>query len=210
MRTITKVYQVYKLDELSEEAQEKAFKEFCESEREFINEISDNIGTLDEFEKVFPIKIKEWQYDEYGTKNISFKFDYQTSETYLEDLSGIRLMKYIQNNYGHHLISKKTYYSEGNIMLEKKRVSRILYINDGCPLTGSIYDITILEPIFKFLKNPLPNMTFEKLMKACLNAWLDASIEEMKYILSLENFKEVCASEDYEFLESGEMYHGSN
>lgn len=199
MKKITVDYEVYSIDELSENAREKAYYSWL---RDFDYPwADDNRATLDKFENIFPIKVKNWEYG--YRKYINFEM---TCDDEIAELSGIRLLKYIYNNY-YDFLYKGRYYSirhcdENGKYSFKYKYSKVIKDN-SCPLTGYYMDDEILEPIYKFLKNPSPSITFENLMYKCLDNWLYACDKDYEYCTSMEYFIEESRDNGWEYFEDG-------
>ena len=198
MRTITKTYNIFLLGELPTAARETAYSEWL-STFEY-SWSSDNRNTLDAFERIFNIKVTNWSYDacEYSYR---FTSQYSAEE---EELSGIRLLKYLVNNYWHTLFKPRTYYLKGNF--KKQRKSRVL-TDSSCVLTGYCADEDILKPIYHFLNSPDTDTTLYDLMDKCLDSFFKSCRDDMKYQCSEECFEESCEANRYEFLENGKMYN---
>jgi hypothetical protein len=60
MRTETRKYEVYKVDELSDKAKENAYWKWLKG---FEYDASDNRATLKAFEEIFKVKVSRWNYD---------------------------------------------------------------------------------------------------------------------------------------------------
>ena len=198
MRTITKTYAIFPLAELSATARETAYTEWL---RTFEYSWSgDNRNTLDAFESIFNIKVTDWGYD---TCRYSYRFTshYSGEE---EELNGIRLLKYLVNNYWHILFKPRTYYLKGNF--KKQRKSRV-FKESSCVLTGYCADEDILKPIYDFLKSPDTDTTLYDLMDKCLDNFFKSCRDDMEYQCSEESFEESCEANEYEFFENGEMYN---
>lgn len=198
MRTAT--IEVYKIDELSESAKEKAFNKFCAND---CYNGDDNRNTLSKFEEVFPVKVTNY---EYGYHNyINYKF---TADDDIENLSGIRLMKHIYNNYFTDLFKGK-YFSKGKYINDqytyKYRHSKVMFEN-CCVLTGYCIDDDILEPIYKFLKKPEEHIIFTDLMYDCLQSWIYACNADYEAYYSMESFEDIARINEYEYTEDGEMF----
>ena len=198
MRTITKTYNIFLLAELSTAARETAYSEWL-STFEYPWS-SDNRNTLDAFERIFNIKVTDWSYD---TCKYSYRFTSQYSAEE-EELSGIRLLKYLVNNYWHTLFKPRTYYLKGNF--KKQRKSRVL-TDSSCVLTGYCADEDILKPIYHFLNSPDTDTTLYDLMDKCLDSFFKSCRDDMEYQCSEECFEESCEANKYEFLENGKMYN---
>lgn len=203
MRIENVAYKIYTYEELSKEAKEKAFHDFCCDDDYPWGE--DNKTTLEEFEKIFPICNVNW---EYGNR-VYFNMD-MDADTEIKELSGIRLLKYLWNNYSNKLYKGKYYSTKGYYDLNKKyhykyRYSKVIK-DTSCVLTGYYMDDIILDPIYKFMSNPSENITFYDLMQKCLNSWVNACNEDFDSYYSEENFKELCEANEWEFLSDGKMY----
>ena len=197
MRTITKTYDIFQLAELSAAARRTAYDEWLKGFDYSYSSVNQN--TLDAFERTFNIKVYDWFYDIY-------KYSYRFTSHYSgeeENLKGIRLLKYIVNNYWHILFKPRTYYHKSNH--KKQRKSRI-FMDDSCVLTGYCADEDILKPIYDFLKTPDTHTSLYDLMDKCLDSFFKSCRDDMEYQCSEANFEESCVANDYEFLENGEMY----
>ena len=95
MRTITRTYDLFQLAELSAAARDTAYNEWLRTFEYGWD--SDNRNTLEAFESVFKVKVNDWSYD---TCRYSYRFTSRYSGEE-EELCGIRLLKYIVNNYWH-------------------------------------------------------------------------------------------------------------
>lgn len=194
MRTISKVINLYKLEELSKEAQERAYNKFLENNYYIWS--YDNRETLKEFERVFDVNVKSWEYDEY---RYGFSLVFPNDDKRIE-LYGEKLSKLIMNCYWEHLFVGKVYYKN-----KRRRRSRILKTND-CVLTGYIGDYFILKPIYDFLRKPDKYTNFEDLMNDCVDSFFSYCQKDLEYYNSYANFEDVSKSNDLEYLEDGEIY----
>jgi hypothetical protein len=200
MREVT--MKVYSVEELSERALSRAYDNWCMNSDYPCNE--ENVKTLLEFERVFPIEVIEWQYSG-GYKYIRF---HMTCEDDVADLEGFRLAKYIWNNYRHNIYNGK-YYCKGKIIDGKYHcVSRRSKVNleEGYNLTGYDIDYDILKPIWDFLDSPKPNVTFRDLMEECLESWVNACSDDYDSYYSILNFIEIAKVNKWEFYEDGSMF----
>lgn len=178
MKTIQKEITVYTYNELSDEAKEKALQNNYESEY-FWND--ENRATLNEFEKVMPVNVHNWSY---GDRGEGVQFDVADE---LENLMGVRLYKWIVNN-----IDAKYYNKDAK--------------DGSCPLTGYGADCNILKELVAFMQHP-SDIDAETLFGRCFDAWVTGCKEDMEDYYSEESFKEMCESNEWTFLESGEMYN---
>jgi hypothetical protein len=67
-------------------------------------------------------------------------------------------------------------------------------------------DDDILSPLYAFLKKPY-STTFSDLLQECLENWLSAVCADYDYCNSREAIIEDIESNDYHFLENGDIYH---
>lgn len=211
----TKEIKVYKLDELSEKAQELAHHQYLVGEMEY-PWAEKNRQSLQEFERIFPVKVKDWEYGCRSFINWSYEGDEEARE-----LSGVRLLKFIYNNYYLHITKPKFLKSFDGEM--PKNISQIdldirgkkgasgHYYNvysklwRETDLTGYCMDYALLKPIEDFMKNPSDRVTFEGLLGDCLESWVSECEKDYEYACSFEAFKETAEANEWEFLENGEM-----
>ena len=189
----TKQTTVYGITELPEEAQETAYYEWLNGHCYFWAD--DNEKTLNAFVNVFPVKIKNWSYGG-REQGVNWEFAEPEYDYQICDMSGIRLLKYLYNNYFTDLFKGK-YYHKG-----KSRHSRIIR-EHCCVLSGYCIDEDILQPIYDFLKKPCKNTTFEDLMGECLENWVIACAKDQEHSTSMEAFIEDCEANGMEFTISG-------
>jgi len=200
---------IYTIQELSEKAKEKAFNDFCNTDLFPFG--SDNEKTLTEFVKIFPVKVNKFSY---GNGNYFIDFEF-TGDLKIENLKGIRLLAYLQNNYFSSLFTGKWYYGEkywANVTpknkdsrLKYKRQSKVLF-SDCCTLTGYYIDQDILSPVYDFIKNPLEKTTFYDLMRRCLKKWITACNTSYEDYFVMDNFLDMSESNDWEYTEEGDLY----
>lgn len=187
---------VYKFQELSPKVQEKVIEQF-QNEDWLYSWQDENNETLKAFEKIFPVIVRDWEYGG-GRTDINFKFLIDEDH---ENLTGIRLMKFIINNYGGFLWKKK-YLKH---VKGKARYSRIQK-EASCALTGYYMDEEILEPIYNFLKKPKDGVTFEDILRDCLWSWVHACEKDWEQAYSRENIEEMLEANEYEFTAGGGVW----
>ena len=197
MRTETRKYEVYKVDELSDKAKENAYWKWLKG---FEYDASDNRATLKAFEEIFKVKVSRWNYDA-CTYNFQFISNYSGEE---EELCGVRLLKFIVNNYWHSLFKPKTYWHKKDF--HKQRRSRISVTND-CVLTGYCADMDILKPIYDFLKVPDKHTNLYDLMNDCIDSFFRFCRDDVEYASNEEAFERDCEANGYEFLSNGEIFN---
>ncbi|KGN81948.1 hypothetical protein HW49_03470 [Porphyromonadaceae bacterium COT-184 OH4590] len=195
MRKETITFNVYQIHELTVEAKENAYNHWLNQ----FNYIWDyeNRKTLEQFEQIFNIKANKWSYD---TDSYYYRFTSYYSKKE-DNLKGIRLLKYLVNNYWTYLFVPKTIW---NRSYKKKRNSRV-FVTDDCVLTGYYMDYEILRPLYDFMKAP-DNTTLYGLMNKCLDNFFNACKDDMAYMVSEEAFEDDCLENNSEFLLNGELY----
>jgi len=197
MRTETITRTLYSINELSEDAQEKAHEAWAAAADYPWAE--DNRRSLEAFCKIFPVNAISW---EYGYRDsITGNYDRIESQE-VADLSGFRLQRYVFNNYYYHLMTPKTYRSRRPGSTKKRR-SRINWEPED--LTGYCIDYDITAPIFEFLRSRKPSGTLEDLLNDCLNAWLSAVSKDYEACFSFEYFIDHAEANEYEYDEDGEQ-----
>ncbi len=211
MRTIRT--KLYKFNELTEEAQENAINQFRNSER----------YNQDYFDEVIE-----------SVKSVCELFDLQTGRkwtdirvSHIEDnileLKGVRLYKYIVNNYWGSLYKPKFLGSIGDNKVIKHRMSKTNFydMNKGarvnssnfihsniqfdncCTLTGVCYDNDILNPVYDFLKKPDLSTTFEDLTQEIESA-INKTFDNTETWLNSDEFiKDEIEANEFEFTEDG-------
>ena len=196
-----KTINVYKFNELSDAAQ---YNVYANSNADFSDCCADEYReTLKVFEKTFDIRILDYSVDGYSN---SFRYAMINDAP---DLEGVRLAKYVWNNYARY-ITKGKYYSTPGKMVNgrytyKHRYSKIILEMENCPLTGVCYDCAILQPIIDCLHYKKLFSSYDELIKECLTAFFDAWEEEVCYNNSFEYFKEwVADNDDAWYTENGE------
>lgn len=188
--------ELFTFNELSDNAKAKALNDFNYSEYNF-----------------------DYIYDDANNTLKVFKDTFYNNDSNINELEGLRLYKYIINNYYdilfkpkfigslkkdapvYHKQIKITKYKNGNI--SNFYYSKVLKIN-SCVLTGVCYDDDILKPIYEFLKSPY-NINFNKLISYCIDN-LEKSIQnEIDYNYTDESKAEYLNENDYYFTVDGKM-----
>lgn len=215
MRTIrTKIYQ---FNELNDDAKNLAIENYRNNNLTFDFIYSDAEKTVNAFNNVFGIRSGRNSWLDFNASNID--------DSILE-LKGLRLHKYIVNNYFKDLFKRKFYNSFGDnkkvyhpcvkinlYNMEKgARVnssnfyySRIQFV-DSCVLTGMCYDDDILQPIYNFLKFPNENTNFEELINECFNAMRKTLNDEESHMNTDQYITEEIEANEYEFTKDGKQF----
>ena len=197
MKTVTRNYEVYEVNELSNEARQRAYNNWLSNSCDYPYWDEDS-DTLDEFTRLFNLRVKKYECSAY---DYTYSLESLNDEE-IDELSGLRLYKYLVNNFWCYLFKHKRYYHKDYFVNRKKRLSNIFYTN-CCVLTGVCSDEAILEPIYDFLKKPNEGTNFLSLMYECLESFFKYCRECIKDYESEENFIEICKENDYTFLSNG-------
>lgn len=206
---------VYSVTELTEQAQQKAYEHWAQS-----NDYpwaDENRSTLNEFEKIFPIKVKNFEYGGGGSPFVNWEFQ---GDDNVEELTSHRLATYLWNNYRRQIFKGKYYgrlvdtFPNGNkIPVSKEhpigqrhvlRYSKVI-IENSCVLTGYGMDEDILQPMYKFIDKP-DDRNFKDLIEDCLHSWATACDKDYDHCNSMEYFIDHAQGNDYEFTEDGERF----
>lgn len=194
---------VFTFDELSAQAKENAYHNWLHDGH--YGWANDNEKTLEVFANIFPVTITDWEYG--YRKHIRYVFN---ADDDIENLSGVRLMKYLYNNYEHILFKGRYYSTPGKYIngkyTYKHRYSKIIK-DTFCVLTGYYIDNSILKPVYNFLKKPSKHVTFADLMRDCLQSWVTACNNDYEACTSMEYFAELCKANEYEFTAYGTAWH---
>ena len=202
IETITRT--IYKWDELTPAAQKYAW----ENGPDFSDDHDDEYAaTLAAFENAFDIKVYRYNIGYPGT---TFAFVSAWPATDCPENNPLRLARFIWNNYAAR-ISKGKYYSKCSCDADgkhtfKHRYSNVTFEMDNCPLTGVCIDYDILQPVIDCLHYKRLYNTYDDLMTDCLESFFRAWECEIEYNQSFEHFAEMVETNNYEFLETGEIY----
>ena len=187
---------LYKFDELSDEAKEKAIKnyknKYCEEIGIFWQE--DNFNSIKAILNFFDVKIKYFEIDFSSAARsfINWEFTSEYNEE-LKNLFGARLFKYISNNY----IGKKTG-SFNSVFDGKHDMGRCLF-------TGYCADHDIISPVIEFLEKPTKYINFEDLINNVIYAGFKYIENDYNYQNSDEAITEEILNKDLYFNASGKI-----
>ena len=195
------IISIYEVSELSPQALNRAFNRWLECDP--YDRGGDNESTLDRFTEIFGVKVTSWSY---GGSNRHVRFNANVFD--YDDLTGERLRRWVINNY-HDRVHKGKYYSKlvysGDKPTYKKRYSNVMQTRD-CVLTGYYLDMDILQPIYDFMDYKRNFETYDELIEACMDAWLDACEADYEDMTSERAFIEEAEANEYEFYEDGTRY----
>lgn len=208
----TETINIFYFDELSEEAKQKAIEKVRYSDM--------NLGQYDADEITDSVK-KVLDLFNLKTGNRYSDLRWQHIESDILELSGIRLYKYLINNYGPDLfkpayvkllnreiktrafICKKGKSSNGEIYTQLFKKWKF---NNDCVLTGVCFDNDILQPVYDFLARPDKSTTFEDLFKGIESAIEKTYEDSEEYCNSDDYIKDIIENNEYEFYEDGTQY----
>lgn len=173
---------LYKFEELPDDVRKKIVDAKCFDVMYDVMEFHDTElrDTLKKFEEIFGISVS---YEVgYCNHSYSFSFDeavYQNDwrddfeyEISANDVKGKLLLRYLNGKYydirSRKYFSTRGYYDENKKYHYKFRYSRVMWEEGNCPLTGVCYDCDILDPIWKWHKNPDWNLSLYDLIDKCL------------------------------------------
>lgn len=222
---------LYKFDELSEEAKQKVIEE----ERwnimgQCMNAYGDDYKkTIQTFEDLTDTEIYDWRVG-YETYNFRFRFKYNDpiyehpidykSNIYPEELCGKLLFRYINNNIMPY-ITKGRYFSTLGKYVDgeykyRSKYSRVMFdYKDSCPLTGACYDLYILKPMIDYYNawcTYPEDFSLEDLIRQCYDNFFDSWHEEYRYWADNEDaIREELHHNQYEdqlYYENGDVYVG--
>jgi len=207
MRTVRT--KIYKFEELSEDAQQKAINKH--------REVMDNDFIYDDTHKVVEAFNDVFETKEGRNSWLDVYTDHM--EENILELKGLRLQKYLWNNYKNQLFKGKYYslwskkdisykYHKNGCPVLKSRYSKVLKQN-SCVLTGMRYDDDMLQPIYDFLeKRNFSNctITFYHLINDCFDELRKTVENEIDYRNTDDAIIEEIKANDYEFTENGNIF----
>lgn len=208
MKTIT--INLYKFNELSEEAKKTAIDKYRNKHDNYFyyDEIIESVKKLID---LFNLK----------TGNTYTDLRYSHIDDTILELSGVRLYKYILNNYGSKLftpkykkmidreVKSKAYICKVNTSKRTGEEYTFLYdkqkTDNSCVLTGVCFDDDILKPVYDFLKNPTNSTNFIDLISE-IEAAIQKCFDSTEQWLNSDEFiTEEIENNEYDFTEAGEV-----
>lgn len=207
MRTIR--IKLYKFNELSESAKEKAINDWRDKNN-YDSSFEEIEGSVKAVIKLFNLKTgRTWE-------------DIRTShiDDCILELKGVRLYKYLVNNYYSDLFKPKYIKSLDGIRKGKQFVFEVNknykgefytmilsknFVSNSCTLTGVCFDMDILQPVYDFLEKPDANTTFEDLIRDIEGAISKCYRDTEEWINSDEYITETIEANDYEFTQDGKL-----
>lgn len=117
MRTVQRTYTLFGIAELEDEARQRAYTDWLAKGNDYPY-ASENCDTLEAFCNLFRIVCTNYRYD---SCTYAYRF-YTKHEADTEELSGVRLLAYLYNNFHAELYKPKVYWTKDR---KKRRRSRI-------------------------------------------------------------------------------------
>ena len=207
---------VYKFDELNETAKQKAiewYRDGNSSDSFYADEIIYSVKAMAE---IFNLK--------FGSEYTDIRCSH-IDDNILE-LQGVRLYKYIVNNYWGSLYKRKFLGCIGDNKVIKHRMSKtrfydmnkgarvnssnFIYSNvqfsNNCTLTGVCYDNDILQPVYNFLQHPDKSTTFADLISDIESAVTKCFNDNEEWVNSDEYITETIQANEYESTADGRRF----
>lgn len=172
---------IYKFSELSDEAKQVAIDSWREQGHEYVWG-SEAIETMKKFAEEFNIYVEDWQIG--SARHGSYiHFSVETVQMGETEMLGIRVFKYLQNNYQDEIKSF-----------------------EDASATGYCFDCDIIQPMLDFMKRPDRAITLHEIFEECFDAFIEAWVVDCEYQDSDEAISETIEINDYEFTKDGEVY----
>ncbi len=218
MRTIRT--KVYKFNELNDDAKQKAIENYRNNNLNFDGIYYDAKNTVDAFCEVFNVKTGNRSWLDCNTSNINDD---------ILNLTGLRLRKYILNNFGTTLYKRKylktgentKMFKNAHRMMRQKEIksginkglfypvyySNIFVVGNDCNLTGMCYDFDMMQPIYDFLElRSFDNTNFDDLLNSCFDAMRETLKEEENHMQTDEYISEEITINSLEFTKDGKQF----
>ena len=200
MRTIER--QIFRYDELSEQAQQVAIESMREgiSSGRIESDSYDYRNTLDKIENIFGVKVYDWSVDEC---NFYFRFEFTHIEEETENEPRL-LLRYLNTNVLPCIDNKKRYYSK---TAGASRKSRILCNNsyEYC-LTGCWCDSAIDNALNNIKQSVKNKVNAREFVNSILEGFFEQWRNDYEFAISDECITEEIEANDYEFYENGKPY----
>lgn len=172
----TKEVQIFKYEELDDEAKENA-RDWYRSAGDCYSWGEENLDSLKAWAEWFHVKIRDYSLGGSDNRSQGVKFEVNIDSN-VDDLRGVRLWKWLNNQF----IFPK--------------------LDGSCPFTGYGFDETLLDPIREFMKRP-SDLSYFELMKECIEAFCSAYAADVDYSYSDEAVEENIIANEYEFDSQG-------
>ena len=191
----TKVFKFY---ELSKEAQEKAFEDWLGyAQYPYYDDYNES---MKKFIEMLNGKIQVSSVTSYVSYNSYFDEE-------VENLSGVRLAKYLWNNFGEEIFRPEHYYGNYNPGRKIKVLKSKIHYKYECPLTGCYTDHSLLDPMVEFMRKPIVGVTMLELLDDCFGTFVREIKNSVDDWFCMEVFNDECEVNDWEFYANGDRYY---
>lgn len=204
---------VFKFDELSDEAKQKAIQWYRQGEQQDCFWLDEFVTTIKAACKAFDAPLADWSIDPTDRHRCTWKNDYGTHHYYYlvrDTMTGIRLRTYLINNYYDLLFEGKPY---GKYQQDKNgkwfypHRSKVIFKETDCPFTGFGGDEDFLKTFREFIKKP-DNSNFEELINSAIYDVCTSLEDETAYRFSDKTIAEDIICNEYEFTQDGKIFPG--
>ena len=200
MKTIE--HQIFRYNELSEQAQEVAIESIKDSIADIRIEAEsvEYRHALEMIEQLFRVNIYDWHVDEYNTY---FRFDFVGIDEDIENEPRL-LLRYLNNNVLPCIDNRKRYYSK---TARVSRKSRILCDNNyNYCLTGCWCDYSVDNALNNIRQSIKDKFNAREFVESILEGFFEQWRNDYEYSYSDECVAEDIEANDYEFFENGKPY----
>lgn len=181
--------ETYSFKELSDDAKAVALSNAAQDEFLGDHVLSESLESLKGFADFYNLNL-DYSFGIFPDRGEFIRATIDNDE--LSELSGVRLYKYLENNYS-------TYYNQFS-----KETNNTLA--GECPFTGVCYDENLLDEMRSFMKKP-DERTFQDLINDCTDTFMTDIHKEGEYLSSDEALTEDIEINEVEFYESGRTYN---
>lgn len=198
MRTVVIEKTAFTYEELDYSAQSRVRSWVGEGLGEWLYD--DYLPAIRKGLQIFGFDLSDYSFDWSGESVSNWRLStphYTAWDRDAEDFTGIRLYKYILNNFA----DEKPFY----IRNKRNKVVSVVPVWDERNDSLDSPEFAFFKPVREFLRKPCKHTTLEDLMNECIEAVLTAGSKEWEYQTSDEAVKEYCEANGYEFDEDGDL-----
>ena len=187
----------YSFNELSDDAKTLALSNAAQDE--FLGErvLQESLESLKGFADFYNLNL-DYSFGIFPDRGEFIRATIDNDE--LSELSGVRLYKYLENNYSTYY---KTVKDSSELINNPQKPKKTLA--GECPFTGVCYDENLLDEMRNFMKKP-DERTFQDLINDCTDSFMTDIHKEGEYLSSDEALIENIEANEVEFYESGQTY----
>ena len=182
---------LYDYKELSTDAKKIAHKNFTDNLQNFdFYNCKEAFETLQKCLLFFDYKITDYSFDFYNATTAHLPIKTLLHQEEIENLTYVRLSKYITSHYSTNTI----YNTQYNVFQDIGQ----------CPITGMCYDYDFLSPIKNFINKPT-KISFKELIKESTQNILKTIEKEYQYYQTESYFISELEKNEQLFLSSGKL-----